>query len=592
MFGGTSGSGVAFMTNNLERARIDTSGNFLMGNTVVNPASGFSNQAGFGYASTGKVEIATTANGAVMELGKNNANDGELLVFRKQGTTVGSIGADGGSMAIGGGDVGIGFYQGADALVPYNGVTAVRDNAIDLGMTSARYKDLHLSHDLKLTSGSEMYFGERGSFKHDSSTYNMSFNMNSLSNALVITGTGLVGVGTDSPNFTNGNGLEIERAGIATLRLTDTGSGGKSFELFSDDGTGYQIKGLGSAMPIIFSTVGAERMRLDQSGNLGIGGVAADPQGFGRAVHIEGATNSALYLRDTGNANYGYIGFIGGATNKMTLNSYQGYLSLTTGAGLEGVRISETGVTNIGMTATTGAATVRIGSVGNASANGTGNLEFVNSSSYKSWKISAGGTPAGTLAFTRSGSSGGDNWSTEIMRLNADGHLLVGTTDSAPHDNTSSNGISLSPSGVDVAVSGGETLYLNRMGSDGRTVNFRKAGVFVAGIDVTSSAVTYNTSSDQRLKENIQDAEDAGSKIDAIKVRQFDWKVNGTHQDYGLIAQELHTVAPEAVSGDANSEEMMGVDYSKLVPMIIKAVQEQQEQIELLTTEINNLKGE
>jgi hypothetical protein len=40
-----------------------------------------------------------------------------------------------------------------------------------------------------------------------------------------------------------------------------------------------------------------------------------------------------------------------------------------------------------------------------------------------------------------------------------------------------------------------------------------------------------------------------------------------------MIAQELNTVAPEAVSGDANSEEMMGVDYSKLVPMLIKEIQ-------------------
>jgi hypothetical protein len=83
----------------------------------------------------------------------------------------------------------------------------------------------------------------------------------------------------------------------------------------------------------------------------------------------------------------------------------------------------------------------------------------------------------------------------------------------------------------------------------------------------------YNTSSDQRLKENIADANDAGDKIDAIKVRQYDWKADGSHQDYGMIAQELQTVAPEAVSGDADSEEMMGVDYSKLVPMLVKEIQ-------------------
>ena len=63
------------------------------------------------------------------------------------------------------------------------------------------------------------------------------------------------------------------------------------------------------------------------------------------------------------------------------------------------------------------------------------------------------------------------------------------------------------------------------------------------------------------------------ARVDAIQVRKFDWKADGSHQDYGMIAQELQTVAPEAVSGDADSEEMMGVDYSKLVPMLVKEIQ-------------------
>jgi len=175
----------------------------------------------------------------------------------------------------------------------------------------------------------------------------------------------------------------------------------------------------------------------------------------------------------------------------------------------------------------------------------------------------------GHLAFGHSGTVG----SAEKMRIDSSGNLLVGTTDPNPLDNTSGNGVSIGTSGVEVAIANGEALYLNRMGSDGRIVNFRKAGSFVAGIDVTSTTVTYNTSSDQRLKENIADAPSASDDIDAIQVRSFDWKADGSHQKYGMIAQELQTVAPEAVSGDADSEEMMGVDYSKLVPMLIKEIQ-------------------
>jgi len=95
----------------------------------------------------------------------------------------------------------------------------------------------------------------------------------------------------------------------------------------------------------------------------------------------------------------------------------------------------------------------------------------------------------------------------------------------------------------------------------------------VGTISTNASATAYNTSSDQRLKENIADADDAGSKVDAIQVRQFDWKADGSHQDYGMIAQELAVVAPEAVSVPENPEDMMGVDYSKLVPMLIKEIQ-------------------
>jgi hypothetical protein len=109
-------------------------------------------------------------------------------------------------------------------------------------------------------------------------------------------------------------------------------------------------------------------------------------------------------------------------------------------------------------------------------------------------------------------------------------------------------------------------------GSEGH-IAFNNANGICGTIFTNGSATSYNVSSDYRLKENITDANDAGDKIDAIKVRQFDWKADGAHQDYGMIAQELMTVAPEAVSAPENPDEMMGVDYSKLVPMMLKEIQ-------------------
>jgi hypothetical protein len=85
----------------------------------------------------------------------------------------------------------------------------------------------------------------------------------------------------------------------------------------------------------------------------------------------------------------------------------------------------------------------------------------------------------------------------------------------------------------------------------------------------------YNTASDERLKDNIEDAADSGSLVDAIRVRQFDWKEDGAHQDYGFIAQELDAVFPGAVShGSEDGDVPWAVDNSKLVPLLVKELQE------------------
>jgi hypothetical protein len=90
-----------------------------------------------------------------------------------------------------------------------------------------------------------------------------------------------------------------------------------------------------------------------------------------------------------------------------------------------------------------------------------------------------------------------------------------------------------------------------------------------------TTGVLYNTTSDLRLKENIAPSNDAGSLVDSIQIVQHDWKVGG-HVRYGVIAQDLHAIAPEAVKQGDNNQEIenpWGVDYSKLVPMLIKEIQ-------------------
>jgi hypothetical protein len=151
-------------------------------------------------------------------------------------------------------------------------------------------------------------------------------------------------------------------------------------------------------------------------------------------------------------------------------------------------------------------------------------------------------------------------------------------------DSTNSIGLagslnsSVSSGGVLIAAgSGNTTQYIGHItgsASGSAYIAFQYAGSGIGSITQSgTTAVLFNVTSDQRLKENIQDADSASSLIDSLQVRQFDWKTDGNHQRYGFVAQELVTVAPEAVHQPADTEQMMAVDYSKLVPMLVKEIQ-------------------
>jgi len=115
---------------------------------------------------------------------------------------------------------------------------------------------------------------------------------------------GSLGLGTNAPAFANGSGVEIQRAGIATLRLEDTGSGGKPFEVFVDDATACHLKGTASGLGMVFSIINSERARIGTTGNLLVGGTGNVGVGNGgmRLAYGSGESDGTTYFVGNGGA--------------------------------------------------------------------------------------------------------------------------------------------------------------------------------------------------------------------------------------------------------------------------------------------------
>ena len=310
------------------------------------------------------------------------------------------------------------------------------------------------------------------------------------------------------------------------LRLS-AGGGTGSYKSFIDL-TGY-FNDSAITNIIRFGTGNTERMRIDSSGNVGIG--TSSPTD-GR-LHLNGGTTTNIKFTNVGTGTTASDGFfvgLGSSTDTVAYVYQRENSEMVFGTNnLERMRIDSSGNLLVGTTASLG---------------------------LGSEKLSVYITGAGNSAVAFSNNAGGDQW-TQFLWNRA----------------TSGNNLFLAFGTEGSYTSRGGILYNRGTGQ-----------------------INYNVTSDQRLKENIVDASSALSKVNSIKIRSYNWKETGNHVDFGVIAQELIDVAPEAVSEgqdnpDGTIKNPWGVDTSTLVPSLIKAIQEQQAIINDLKARIETLES-
>lgn len=134
-------------------------------------------------------------------------------------------------------------------------------------------------------------------------------------------------------------------------------------------------------------------------------------------------------------------------------------------------------------------------------------------------------------------------------------------------------------------ASTGSGIIMNDTNSSSSSLNiqfFTRNSSEVGKIVTTNSSTSYSTSSDYRLKENVNYTFDATSRLKQLKPCRFNFKVDADKTVDGFIAHEVSSIVPEAISGEKDGEEMQGIDQSKLVPLLVKTIQELEARITAL----------
>jgi hypothetical protein len=307
--------------------------------------------------------------------------------------------------------------------------------------------------------------------------------------------------------------------------------------------------GFVSSDNFIVVTSGAEIMRVNSSGNVGIG-----TTGPSRKLDVVGVIQAQGAFYSTVSSS---------STNLATANG--GQLSLYNSSSTDG------NFSNIGGYNSNSLVTSQICFVNESHANRTGAIVFLTHN---------GGSMPERMRITSAGNVGINKTSPAVKLDVSDSIAGSGFT----------NGLARFENTIETSTGGAGVLNIanNYQGGFGTLIKFWFEESSVATINFNSStnAVVYNTTSDYRLKEDLKSFNGL-EIVDQIKTYNYKWK-KADARGYGALAHELQEVFPDAVTGEKDGEDMQGVDYSTLVPVLIKSIQELKAEIELLKQQINN----
>ena len=339
--------------------------------------------------------------------------------------------------------------------------------------------------------------------------------------ALVFDGTNL-GVGTATPTFASGGGIQNKNATFASFRATGGASTGIDFAQGSD-AKGYVFNR--DNADIIFGTNSAERIRILSSGEVGIGTSSPDGKLDVAQAMTNGATSAftSPHLALTATSTTDTTGFVGmtmATSNDSNygfsygaLRSGGGFGSLVTrfhsnsASGTELLRLDSSGNLGLGVTpsaswnTTFASSTICFKNSGVINGSLTGNGLRIGTN----WYYSAGGSDTylttatasrfdingNTFAWQQaaSGTAGNSITFTQAMTLDASGQLLVGKTSGG----TGTAGVELVPSGGVFATRASNLpLLVNRLTDDGTLVSLRQDSTEEGTISVSGTTVSYN----------------------------------------------------------------------------------------------------